>query len=56
MPVVKNNNGSIWTCGNYKQTINSVAPFDNYLIPQMEDLFVTLGGDQKFSKLDLSHA
>ena len=56
MPVVKNNNGDIWICGDYKQTVNAVAPCDSYPIPRTEDIFVMLRGVQKFSKLDLSHA
>ena len=33
-----------------------MAPCDSYPIPRTEDIFATLRGDQKFSKLDLSHA
>ena len=29
---------------------------DQYPVPRVEDLFATLAGGQKFSKLDLSHA
>ena len=43
--------------GSSKQkTINRAAPCDNYPIPKTEDLFATLEGGEKFSKLDLSHA
>ena len=56
MPVVKNDNGDIRICGDYKQTVNSVAPCDSYPISRTEDIFATLRGGQKFNKLDLSHA
>ena len=55
VPVVKDT-GSVRLCGDYKQTINQAAPCDNYPIPKTEDLFATLEGGEKFSKLDLSHA
>ncbi len=29
---------------------------DKYLLPQPEDIFATLAGGQKFTKLDLTHA
>ena len=54
VPVVKNDNGDIRICGDCKQTVNAVAPFDSYPIPQIEDIFAMLRGGQKFSKLDLS--
>ena len=56
VPVVKNDNRDIRICGDYKQTVNAVAPCNNYLIPRTEYIFATLRGGQKFSKLDLSHA
>ena len=48
------------SCGtsprDYKITINPVLDIDKYPLPTPEDLFATLAGGQKFSKLDLSHA
>ena len=55
VPVAKNT-GGIRICGDYKQTINAAAPCVNYPIPKTEDIFATLRGGQKFTKLDLSHA
>ena len=43
-------------CGDYKCTINQVSKLDNYPIPKTEDLLATLGGGNKFTKLDMSQA
>lgn len=43
-------------CGDYKLTVNQISKLEQYPIPKIEDLFATLSGGQKFSKLDLSHA
>ena len=53
--VIKNDS-SIRICGDYKKTINRVSECDRYPVPKTEDLFATLNGREKFSKLDLSHA
>ena len=54
--VPKDEAGAVRLCGDYKQTINQVAPVDTYPVPSTEDLFATLKGGEKFSKLDLSQA
>ena len=48
--------GGIRICGDYKVTINPVLQVDQYPVRRVEDLFTTLAGGQKFSKLALSHA
>ena len=48
--------GSIRICGDYKVTINPVLQVDQFPVPKPDDLFATLAGGKKFSKLDLSHA
>ena len=53
---VPKSDGSVRICGDYKVTINPVLQVDQYPVPKAEDLFATLAGGQKFSKLDLSHA
>ena len=53
--VVKPDN-SLRLCGDYKVTINSALEVDQHPLPNPEELFVTLSGGQKFSKLDLSRA
>lgn len=55
VPVVKPD-GSVRICGDYKVTVNQVSKLDNYPIPKTEDLLATLGGSQKFTKLDMSQA
>ena len=48
--------GSVRICGDYKSTVNQVSKLDNYPIPKTEDLLATLGGGNKFTKLDMSQA
>ena len=52
VPVPKNNG----ICGDYKVKINQALDVDQYPLPGPEDLFVTLAGGNKFTKLDLSQA
>ena len=49
-------NGQIRICGDFKVTINPVLQVDQYPLPKPEDLFTTLVGGQKFTKLDLTQA
>ena len=48
--------GSVRIRGDYKCTVNQVSKLDNYPIPKTEDLLATLGGGNKFTKLDMSQA
>ena len=48
--------GSIRICSDYEVIINPVLQVHQYPVPSAEDLFATLSGGQKFSKLDLSQA
>ena len=43
-------------CGDYKITINSYLVVDQHPLSKPEELFSSLSGGQKFSKVDLSHA
>ena len=46
--------GYICVCGDYKFAINQSWILDNNLIPKIEDLFITLGGSRRCTKLDKS--
>ena len=52
----KDPSGPIRICGDYKLTVNRVAPLDNYPVPSVTDQLATLEGAVVFSKLDLSQA
>ena len=54
MPVPKGD-GQIRVRGDYKVTVNANLDVDQHPLPK-PDLFTSLSGDQKFSKLDLKHA
>ena len=55
VPILKPDD-SIRICGDYKTTVNQVSKLDSYPIPKVEDLLATLGGGEKFTKLDMSQA
>ena len=55
VPVVKQD-GTVRICGDYECTVNQVSKLDNYPIPKTEDLLATLGGGNRFTKLDMSQA
>ena len=54
-PVPKKD-GKFRICGDYKVTVNPVLEVDIYPLPKPQDLFATLAGGQKFTKLELSQA
>ena len=49
-------NGKYWICGDFKVTVNQALMVNQYPLPNVEDLFTTLAGGKKFTKLDLSQA
>lgn len=55
VPIMKPDN-SIRICGDYKTTVNQVSKLDHYPVPKVEDLLATLGGGEKFTKLNMSQA
>ena len=55
VPVPKAN-GRLRLCGDYKITINPSLEVDKYPFPKPEDLFATLAGGRKFTKIDLTNA
>nr|XP_048701272.1 uncharacterized protein K02A2.6-like [Caretta caretta] len=55
IPIVKKD-GSLWICGDFKVTVNSVLCAEQYPLLRIDDLFTGLAGGKKFSKLDPSQA
>ncbi|CAB4009033.1 Hypothetical predicted protein, partial [Paramuricea clavata] len=55
VPVIKKN-GNVQLWGDFKQTINSVLHVQQYPLPRIDAIFASLGGGQKFSKIDLRQA
>ena len=55
VPIVKYDK-TIGICGAYKVTVNQAAKLENYPVPKAEDLFATLNGGERFTKLDMRHA
>ena len=55
VPVLKKN-GRMRICGDYKVTLNPCLEVDRYPLSKPEELFVTISGGERFTKLDLSHA
>ena len=55
VPVPKGD-GKIRLCGDYKVTVNQSLEIDQYPLPKPEDLFASLAGGEKFSKIDLTQA
>ena len=55
VPVIKEDE-NVCLCGDYIVTVNKAAKIDHYPIPKIDDLFASLSGGEKFTKLDLSHA
>ncbi|XP_044764494.1 uncharacterized protein K02A2.6-like [Coccinella septempunctata] len=55
VPVVKAN-GNIRICGDFKVTLNPNLIIDEHPLPSIEELFATMSGGDKFTKLDLQQA
>ena len=55
VPVPKKD-GSVRICGDYKVTVNLELQAQQYPLPHIENIFPSLAGGQKFSKIDLRQA
>ena len=54
--VLKSDRKSVRLCGHFQMTVNPVAKLHRHRIMRVEDLFSTLQGGKRFTKLDLSQA
>ncbi|KAG7527036.1 T-cell receptor alpha [Solea senegalensis] len=50
VPVLKPDD-TVRLCGDYKLTVNQISKLEQYPIPRIEDLFATLSGGQKFTRI-----
>ena len=48
--------GSLRLCGDYKVSVNPQLKIDQYPLPRIDDVFASLAGGQRFSKIDLRQA
>ncbi|KAK2578792.1 hypothetical protein KPH14_012856, partial [Odynerus spinipes] len=55
VPVLKKNN-TVRICGDFSVTINKHLVVDEHPLPTIEELFASMAGGEKFSKIDLQHA
>ena len=53
---VPKKDGSIRICGEYKVMLNPSLEIDQYSLPKPVELFASVSGGKKFTKLDLSQA
>ena len=53
---VKKANGDLRICGDFRMALNSQLEIDQYPLPRVDDIFASLAGGQKFTKLDLRQA
>ncbi|XP_062865163.1 uncharacterized protein K02A2.6-like [Trichomycterus rosablanca] len=57
VPVIKKGkSGGVRICGDFKVSLNPVLRTVQYPLPRIEDIFSSLAGGEKFSKIDLSQA
>lgn len=53
---VRKNDGSVRLCGDYKVTLNKYLEVDRHPIPKISEIFNSLRGGEKYSKIDLREA
>ena len=52
--VIPKKDGRIQLCSDYKVTINLLLTIDSHPLPKPQELFASLSGGERFTKLDLS--
>ena len=55
VPILKED-GTVRICGDYKRTLHQVCLVNQYLLPRIDEMFMTTAGGQKITKIDLSQA
>ena len=55
VPVPKKD-GQFCICGDYKVSVNPAMEIEQYPLPKPQELFATLAGGRRFTKLDLMQA
>ena len=53
---VPKGDNSVRICGDYKTTVNPQLKIDQYPLPRIDNIFASLAGGQRFSKIDLRQA
>lgn len=53
---VKKSNGDLRICGDFRMALNTQIEVDQYPLPRVDDIFASLAGGQKFTKIDLRQA
>ena len=53
---VPKGDNSVRICGAYKTTVNPQLKIDQYPLPRIHDIFASLAGGQRFSKIDMRQA
>ena len=48
--------GSVRLCGDFKVSLNNQLKVDQYPLPRVDDVFASITGGQRFTKVDLHQA